>query len=227
MPSHDRDRTEPGARSSRSLGRDEPAPVDPTDRHAGVAEARRRFGGIDIPATLVGMLTALALVVLLGGIVGAIVGGIGFQTGLEAKEELSIGGLIGGLITLAVAYFIGGWTAGRIARYDGGSNGLMTAVWAILLAALLALFGVWLGAEYNVLERLNVPQWFSSNAFTTGAIVSGIVAIIIMLVAGFLGGKRGERYHRRADAAIAATKEGGIVRPATGPDPQDRRPTSG
>ena len=221
-----RDSDEPGARSSRSLGQDQTA-VDPTDQDAGVREARRRFGGLDIPATLVGMLTALALVVLLGGIVGAIIGGIGFQTGVKAKEELSIGALIGGLITLFIAYLIGGWTAGRMARYDGRRNGLMTALWAILLAALLALFGVWLGAQYNVLERLNLPQWFSSNAFTTGAILSGIFAIIIMLVAGLLGGQWGERYHRRADAAIVATREGGIVRPGVRRDEHGQRPGSG
>src|SRR3954466_13013697 len=44
--------------------------------------APSRFGGMDIPATLVGMLAALALLTLLGGIVGAAVGAIGYQTGL-------------------------------------------------------------------------------------------------------------------------------------------------
>jgi hypothetical protein len=31
-----------------------------------------------------------------------------------------------------------------------------------------------------------------------------------MLVGGLLGGLWGERFHRRADATIAATREGGI-----------------
>ncbi len=45
-----------------------------------IAAARERFGGIDLPASLVGMLTGLAMVVLLGGLVGAAVGAIGYQT---------------------------------------------------------------------------------------------------------------------------------------------------
>src|SRR5215218_11482782 len=69
----------------------------PSRREVSVEEARRRFGGVDFPASLVGMLTALALLTLLGGLVGAAVGAIGYQTGLEGNEqELSLGGLAGG-----------------------------------------------------------------------------------------------------------------------------------
>ena len=42
--------------------------------------AQRRYGGIDVPATLVGMLAALAMLVLLGGLVSAAIGVIGYQT---------------------------------------------------------------------------------------------------------------------------------------------------
>ena len=34
----------------------------------GLSEARNRFGGLDLPATLVGMLAALALLILIGGL---------------------------------------------------------------------------------------------------------------------------------------------------------------
>ena len=179
----------------------------------GIREARARFGGIDLPATLVGMLTALAFLVLFGGLVGAAIGAIGYQTGLSGnEEELSLGGLVGGLVALLLAYLLGGWTAGRIARYDGPRNGLMAGVWTIVLAAILAALGAWLGDEYNVLRNVELPNWFSRDALTTGAIVSGVVAVATMLLAGFLGGGWGERYHRRADEAIAATREGGLYR---------------
>ena len=85
-----------------------------THRDVGVAEARRRFGGLDIPATLVGMLTSLATLVLLGGLIGAGIGAIG---------------------------------------YDGGKNGLMTAVWAIVLAAILSGLAAWLGPVRRVSKR--------------------------------------------------------------------------
>jgi hypothetical protein len=184
-----------------------------THGDVGVKEARRRFGGLDVPATLVGMLTALATLVLLGGLIGAAIGAIGYQTGLDgAAEELSIAGLVGGLVTLFVAFLIGGWAAGRIARYDGGKNGLMTAIWAIVLAAVLAGLGAWLGSEYDVFRNVDLPQFFSRDAATVGGIVSALVAAATMLLAGFLGGKWGERFHRRADAAILETRSGGIGR---------------
>jgi hypothetical protein len=183
----------------------------------GVREARSRFGGIDLAATLVGMLAALALLAILGGLVAAGIGAIGYQTDLDTsslqanRTELSIAGLAGGVVLLFVAYLVGGWAAGRMARYDGGRNGLMTGVWTLLLGAILAGLGAWLGAEYNVLDRIpNVPNWFSRDAVTIGAIASGAAAVLGMLLGGFLGGRWGGRYHRRIDGLIAATRAGGI-----------------
>ena len=182
----------------------------------GVRAARERFGGIDVPATLVGMLTALATLVLLGGLIGAAIGAVGYQTGLDDEaEELSLAGLIGGLVTIFLAYLIGGWAAGRIARYDGLRNGLMTGVWTIVLAAILSALAAWLGSEYDVLRNVELPQWFSQDALTTGGIISALVAIAAMLLGGLLGGMWGERYHRRADQAIVATRPGGIARRET------------
>ena len=181
-----------------------------TRRDPGVRRARERFGGIDIPATLVGMLTALALLVLLGGLIGAAIGAIGYQTGLEDNADPSLGSLIGGLAALFIAFLVGGWAAARIARYDGARNGLMTAVWAIILAAVLSALAAWLGDKYDVLRNVDLPQWFSRDALTVGGIISALVAMAAMLVGGFLGGLWGERYHRRADAAIAATRPGGL-----------------
>jgi hypothetical protein len=174
-----------------------------------IAAAHDRFGGIDIPASLVGMLTALAVLVLLGGLVGAAVGAIGYQTGLSGEnvEDISIASLIGGLVVLAFAYLIGGWTSGRIARYDGARNGLMTGVWTVVLAAALSGLAAWLGSEYDVFANVELPQWFDRDAVTTAAIVSGVIAIATMLVAGVLGGLWGSRYHRLADETILDARE--------------------
>jgi hypothetical protein len=178
---------------------------------AGLVEAHRRFGGLDVPATLVGMLTALALVAILGGLIGAAIGAIGYQTGTEGNEqELSIASLAGGIVTLFLAFLIGGWAAGRIARYDGPTNGLMTGVWTIVLGAVLSGLAAWLGSEYDVFRNLNMPQWLSQDALTAGAIASGIAAAAAMLLGGWLGGRWGERYHRRADAAIVGAREGAL-----------------
>ena len=190
------------------------APVmDVADADVGMAEARRRFGGVDIPATLAGALTALGLTVLVGGLLAA-AGAFGYQLGLkDAPTKLSVGGLVGGLATLLGAFLVGGWVAGRVARYNGGVNGLLTAVWFVLLAALTAGLGAWLGDENNVFHDVHLPQWFSKNALGTAAVVGGVIALAIMLIAGWLGGRLGGRYHHRADAVVARTRPGAVAVP--------------
>lgn len=98
-----------------------------------------------------------------------------------------------------------------MARYDGARNGLMTAVWAIPARRhpLRARGNPRL--RYDVFRNVRLPQFFSRDALTLGAIVSALIAIAVMLIAGLLGGKWGERYHRRADATMLGTREGGVL----------------
>lgn len=178
------------------------------DPYAGIVAARDRFGGVDIPASLVGMLTALSTTIIFAGLIGAAFGAVDYQTGLEGDaEDIALWSIVGGVGVLFVAYVIGGWAAGRIARYDGARNGFATGVWTLILGAILAGLGAWLGSEYDVFSDVNLPQWFSTDAFTTRAIVSGVAAIVAMFFGGTLGGLWGERYHRRADRTIVSTPE--------------------
>ena len=181
--------------------------------NVGVREAQRRFGGVDVPATLVGMLAALAFLILIGGLVGAAIGAVGYQTGLRGNHaSLSIASLAGGIVAIFAAFLIGGWAAARIARYDGPRNGLMTGVWALLLALVLAGLGAGLGTQYDVFRNVpNLPNWFSRDAETLGAIASAAAAVIAMLIGGALGGVWGARYHRKIDRVIAETRSGGIT----------------
>ena len=174
-------------------------------RDPGISRARDDFGGIDVPATVAGTLAALGTAVLLGGLLAG-AGSFGYQQGVVG-EDLSLGGLIAGLVTLVVAFLVGGWVAGRMARYDGGRNGLMTALWFVVLAAVAGALGAWAGAEYDVFSDVQLPQWFSDDATSWQAVLSGAVAIVVMFVAGFLGGKAGERYHRKADRLIVDTRD--------------------
>ena len=174
---------------------------------------RSRFGGVDWPATIAGCLSAIGVLVLLGGLLAA-AGSFGYQTTEgtssgteEITDGVAIGGVAAGMFTLLVAFLVGGWVAGRVARYDGGRNGLLSALWFVLVAAGLAALGTWAGDRYNVFEDIDLPNWFSNEDATTTAIVSAAVGILVCLVAGWLGGKLGERYHRRADAAVVDATE--------------------
>lgn len=182
----------------------------------GVREARQHFGGLDIPATLAGTLAALGATVLLAGLLGG-AGSVGFQTGAAedaSAESLSLIGFGAGLLTLTLAFLLGGWVAGRMARYDGGRNGVMTAVWFLVLMAGLAGLGALAGDRYDVLSRFDLPQWFRNGDLTAAAIGSAVVAIAVMLLAAWFGGRLGSRYHDRADALIVDTRPGGLTRPS-------------
>lgn len=183
------------------------ARVDVAD--TGIEAARSQFGGLDLAASLTGMLVAIAMILILGGLIAAAVGTIAFEGGIAATDEnITIGSLIAGLVTLFVAFLVGGWAAGRMARYDGGVNGLMTAVWFLILTAIFAGLGLWIGEQYNVFVDVEMPNWMATwlgTEATTGAVIGGIVAVLVSLLGGLLGGSLGARYHRAADATIAAT----------------------
>jgi hypothetical protein len=171
-----------------------------------------RFGGIKWGAAFFGWLSANGLAVLLLAVLSA--AGVAFglsQTSSadaaaqQATSEASTIGLVGGIVLLAVlflAYLAGGYVAGRMARFDGIRQGLAVWIIGLLVVALLALAGAVLGSQYNVLSQLNLPAVpLSGDTLTTAGIVAGIGALLVTLAGALLGGKLGERYHRKVDRA--------------------------
>lgn len=98
-----------------------------------------------------------------------------------------------------------------MARYDGGRNGVTSAVLFLALAAGPAGLGAWLGERYDVFARPELPQWFSGDVLDAATIGSAIMGAVVALLAGWLGGTVGARYHRRADAIVTATRDGGVL----------------
>lgn len=188
--------------------------VRSVDRDTGLAEAHRRYGGIDVPAILAGMSSALGAAVVLGGLAAA-AGTVGYQQGVRSDtEDVSFGGFVAGLLVLLIAFLIGGWVTGRMSRYDGARNGALAAVAFIVLAAGVAALGAWLGGSWDFFDAVHLPQWFADNATTATGMITGGVAVAVMVVAAVMGGKLGERYHRRADDVLLTSRSGGITRPA-------------
>ena len=168
----------------------------------GIDWARGRFGGLDTGATLAGAFAALGITVLLGGIFAG-AGRVVYVNGLRDAPTAASGSVIAGLAVIVVAFLVGGWVAGRMARYDGGRNGMVTAVWFILFAAATSALGALLGESYNVFAGQHLPQWFTSSARTPAAVVSAAIALLLMVGAGYVGGLVGDRYHRRIDRMVA------------------------
>ncbi len=51
----------------------------------------------------------------------------------------------------------------------------------------------------------------TSGGTTAKAILTGLVALLVMLAAGALGGRLGSRWHRRADDVLMRTRPGGLA----------------
>jgi hypothetical protein len=174
--------------------------TDTYDPAPGLTEAHRRFGGFDLPAAIAGMLAGLGTAVLLAGLAAAI-GDVGYQRD-TGDTVLSTGALATGLAVLLVSFLVGGWVAGRMARYDGVLNGMLSAILFVAVAAGLGALGNWLDAKYDFLGAVNLPSWFDGPNDWTRATWAA-VGIAVMLLAAGLGGALGTSYHRRADRVIA------------------------
>lgn len=180
------------------------------DPYDGIREAKNRFGGLDVPASLTGMLVAFAMLLILAGLASAAFGAIAFQTGTAGNQtELSVGALITAGVVLFLSFLVGGWAAGRMARYSGAVNGLMVAVWFLILLAVLAGLGAIAGDAYNLfgdlqVAKANLPDWFSADTVDTGATVSAIAFGVVMFLGAILGGLWGQHFHRKADEIIVS-----------------------
>jgi hypothetical protein len=188
----------------------DPPTATTTARPATVDEARavqrERFGGADGTAIFFGWLSALGLAALVMAVVAAAGTRLGFATGVstgDATGNAGTIGIVGAAILVAIlllAYFAGGYVAGRMARFDGARQGFR--VWLLgLFATIAAAVAGWVGgSQYNVLHQLNLPRIpVDEGTIATGAIITLAVALLGTLLAAVAGGKAGEYYHRRVD----------------------------
>jgi hypothetical protein len=174
-----------------------------------VAAQRAVFGGISWGAAFFGWLSANGLAVLLIALLSAAGVALGLARGVDTADEaaaqaetLGIGGGIAILVVLFLAYLAGGYVAGRMARFDGARQGV--AVWLIglLVVLVLAAAGAILGAQYNVLQQLNLPRIpIDEGTATTAGIVTLVAILLVTLLGALIGGTIGERYHRKVDRA--------------------------
>jgi hypothetical protein len=171
------------------------------------ARQRAQFGGTNWGAAFFGWLVAVGLGALLVGFLaatGAAVGltGLSEEDTVGSADEIGIGGAIALLAALAVAYFAGGYVAGRMSRFDGARQGVGVFLLGLIVTLALAVAGAVLGAEYNVLARLDLPALpLGDSELATGGALALVIVLAGTLVAAVAGGKVGDRYHRKVDRA--------------------------
>jgi len=186
-----------GASVTRGAGRD------------AVAAQHDRFGGIKWGAAFFGWLSANGLAVILVALLSAAGVALGLAQDVDTADEavdqatdIGIGGGIAVLVVLFLAYLAGGYVAGRMARFDGARQGLAVWLVGLIVVLLLAAAGALLGAQYNVLTDLNLPRIpVDEGTATTAGIVTLVAILVVTLLGAVLGGKIGERYHRKVDRA--------------------------
>ena len=115
------------ADTTTTRGNGAPAPRDV------VARQREEHGGINWGAAFFGWLTAIGIAALLTAILSAAGAAIGLtqsspsQAGSQASSNADTVGIVGGivlLVILGIAYYAGGYVAGRMSRFDGPRQGL-------------------------------------------------------------------------------------------------------
>jgi hypothetical protein len=181
-----------------------------THEHMRAARARQRdeYGGINWGAAFFGWLVAVGLGAILVGLLAGAGAAIGLTKGFSTTdaqnnaETISLGGGIALLVVLMIAYYAGGYVAGRMSRFDGARQGAGAWLMGLVITVALGVVAAILGDDYNVLSRLDLPRIpIGSETLTTGGIIATIAVVLGSLFAAVAGGKVGERYHRRIDRA--------------------------
>ena len=192
---------------TRTMNVTEGASVTRGQARDAVAVQRARFGGIKWGAAFFGWLSANGLAVILVALLSAAGVALGLANGVDTADEavaqadtVGISGGIALLVMLFLAYLAGGYVAGRMARFDGARQGLAVWLVGLIVVVVLAAAGAILGAKYNVLEQLNLPRIpIDEGTATTGGIVTLVAILLVTLLGALVGGKLGERYHRKID----------------------------
>jgi hypothetical protein len=170
-----------------------------------MARQREEHGGLNWGAAFFGWLVAIGVASLLIAVLSAAGAAIGLTTTSASDASGSAGtvSIVGGivmLVILPIAYYAGGYVAGRMSRFNGPRQGLGTWLIALIVTVVLAVAGVLLGAKYNVLSQLNLPRIpVDEGSLTTGGLIALAAIVIGTLLAAMAGGKQGTHYHRKID----------------------------
>jgi len=185
--------------------RDEPTAEEIRSENRTVAH--QRFGGINWGAAFFGWLVAIAMTVLLAAIVSAIAAAVGQEMNLteaDVEADRATAGLVAAIVVIAIfaiAYYFGGYVAGRMSRFDGGRQGLAVWVVGLLVTILTVVLGLIFGEQANVLDRVNPPDINAPEDAGFGAIVAGVILLVVSALSAMAGGKAGRHYHAKVDAA--------------------------
>jgi hypothetical protein len=164
------------------------------------------YRGFKFGAAFFGWMVAISMTVLLAGVVGAIATGVDSvvnYTRAEAEQQAGTLGIAAAVIlvlVLSLAFYTGGYVAGRLARFDGARQGFGVWTFALLITVVAAGVVALGNTQVDVLGRINLPSVpLSDSTLTTGAISTAVALVLLTLLSALLGGMTGRRYHDKID----------------------------
>jgi hypothetical protein len=173
-----------------------------------------RFGGIKWGSAFFGWLAAIGTALLLSALLTAVGTAVGLsaldvgRAGQAAQDPATArtAGIVGAVVAavvLLVAYYCGGYVAGRMARFDGLKQGIAVWVWTVVISVVVAVLVSAGVAQVGVLGSVGgLPQVpVDGGTIGVAAVVAAVVALAVSLVGAVLGGLAGMRFHRRIDRA--------------------------
>jgi MFS family permease len=181
--------------------------ADDTERmRTDVRRQREQFGGLNWGSAFFGWLVAVGIATLLTALLSAAGAAVGLtKAATDAADNTGTVGILGGVLLLAillVAYYAGGYVAGRMSRFTGPRQGLGVWIIGLVVTIILAAAGALLGANYNVLSQLNLPRIpVDEGTLSTGALIALAAIVLGTLLAAIAGGKAGTHFHRKIDRA--------------------------
>ena len=169
------------------------------------ARQRVEYGGLNWGSAFFGFLVAVGIATILLGILSAAGAAFGLTdlSQAEANANADTIGFVGGILLVAViviAYWFAGYVSGRMSRFDGARQGVGSWAIGLVVTIALGLAGWFFGPDWNVFDRLGLPNVpIDNGTLTTGGAIALAAALILSLLAAMGGGKAGERYHRKID----------------------------
>lgn len=175
------------------------------------AREKEEFGGVKVGAAFFGWLTARGSAVLLTALVSAIGGAVGLANDQTARaaadaaaDDPQTVGLVGAIalvLILLIAYYAGGYVAGRMARFSGAKQGIAVWLWAVVIAIVVAIVAAIAGSQFDILANLDsFPRLpFNEGTLTATGVITAIAVAAVSLGGTVLGGLAGMRYHRHVD----------------------------
>src|SRR5689334_8732490 len=164
------------------------------------ADVRQRFGGSKVGAAFFGWLVAVGMTVLLSGLVALAVAA--WRPAQADATTVGFTGMATVLAVLAIAYLTGGYVAGRLARFDGARNGLLTWLLGLVLTVLAGVAAAVVGANTELAAGIRLPAVpVDASTMTVSGAVLLAVTVLVTALAAAIGGRLGERFHRCVDRA--------------------------